>query len=358
MMKTISIVGSAKTFLTTAGARRAWPLFFQYLESQNYSLTTQLNGDYLVAVNHNEKMYKKFIQSGGHAERTILIRLEPDSVFPAQHTIRTTSKYGLVISPGSVPLLPDHDAFIGWPYQYHLDPSKPNELDPTLLTILENTERQELFQIERWRARPRTLTLVAANKVSPLKNANYLIRRNLAKELSKDILEVYGPLWNDSLVSKVRHRLAVAVAALRQGTFPSIKGVYGNLLQSYPTAKGTVANKHALLQQSRFSLVIENSNSFVTEKIFDAMLNGSIPIYVGANLNDVGLPTGIAIPSTGDPKEIMKIIRSLQTDEVENILMSMHKFLQSPTFWKSWEANSVYEKLSIEIANYFARLPE
>lgn len=357
-MKAISIVGSAKTFLTTAGAKSAWPLLFQYLELQSYFLTTQLDGDFLVAVNHNGKMYKRFIRNGGRVERTVLVRLEPDSVFPAQYAARITSKYGLVISPGSVPLLPDSDFSIGWPYQYHLDPSKPNELDPVLTAILENPKRRELFQIEHWKTRPRTLTMVAANKVSPLKDANYLIRRNLAKEIPKNILEVYGPLWNDSLVLKIYHRLAVAVAALKQGTLPSVKGIYGNLLRSYPTAKGTVPDKHALLQQSKFSLVVENSNSFVTEKIFDAMLNGSIPIYVGPNLHDVGLPTGIAIASSGDPKEIMEIMRSLPSDEVENILMSMREFLKSPMFWESWEANSVYKKLSTEIADYFAKLPE
>jgi hypothetical protein len=49
--------------------------------------------------------------------------------------------------------------------------------------------------------------------------------------------------------------------------------------------KGTVANKKDVLREYKFVFCFENTTfpGFVTEKIFDSMIAGSIPIYYGAS---------------------------------------------------------------------------
>ena len=60
--------------------------------------------------------------------------------------------------------------------------------------------------------------------------------------------------------------------------------------QIYPSYRGTVKNKWGVLPQYRFSLCYENIHNepgWVTEKIFDSMRAGCVPIYWGApNITD------------------------------------------------------------------------
>ena len=353
--KTIKIVGSAKS---SPSDKRPYPMLREFLEIVGFTPTLEQNSEFFIAVNHNQKLYEEFIRGGGRSDRAVLIRLEPDSVFPLQYKSVTTDKYGLVITPGSILDRKSPESFVGWPYQYNLNPAQPNISDPPLLSILEDTSWKNLFNLETWKSRPRKLTMVAANKVSPLKSANYSIRRRLASQLPPEILEVYGPLWTDNLSTKIYHRIAVAGTNLRQGILPNPMGIYGSLFRSYPAAHGTVRDKHAILRETKFSLVIENANSYVSEKLIDAMINGSIPIYVGPRLEEVGLPTGIAIHSSGDPKEIIEIVEALDSSGVETILTAMREFLSSPSFFDLWTARSVYKKLSYQIAERFRELPE
>lgn len=356
MKRTISMVSFGMVAFERRADKGLHHDLFDFLESDGFLLTSRPHGDFLIALDHNEELYKAFLDNGGSSERSVLIRLEPDSVFPAQHINRIKSKYGLIITPGSVSDWRAGDFFAGWPYQYHLNPAKPDQSDPTLSSMLENPAKQDLFTIENWKARPIGLTMVAANKVSPLRGANYSVRRNLANRIPASVLHVYGPLWKDGLRTKMDHRLWVAKFALRHGTFPNLIGIYGRLFASYPAARGTVRDKHVVLQDSKFSLVIENSNSYVSEKLIDAIINGCIPIYIGPHLQDVGLPSNIAIVSSGDPKEIMNIIETLDWREAESILVAIQGFLKSPLFWNLWTAESVWKIISTEITNYFGRL--
>ena len=79
---------------------------------------------------------------------------------------------------------------------------------------------------------------------------------------------------------------------------------------------------------------------------------------MGPDLGDVGLPINIAIQSSGDSKEIIEITESLDSSEIETILMAMRDFFGSPTFLDFWTEKRVYQKLSVQIADYFRGLPE
>jgi hypothetical protein len=113
-----------------------------------------------------------------------------------------------------------------------------------------------------------------------------------------------------------------------------------------------VDDKHNLLKDSKFSLVIENSNSIVTEKLFDSILNGCIPIYIGADLDKAELPKGSAIPVDGDSIEITKILCTLNQDRVEQYLLEMSKFISSKKFLDVWGAKSVYSKVAQTVLEY------
>lgn len=356
MIKTILIVGSAVIQLNGTGNEHPNPKLLKFLQAEGFEEAKESHPDFLLAINHNQKMYESFITNGGEPKRAVLIRLEPEAVFPKQYKSSVKEKYGLIITPGAISELNDSSYEIGWPYQFHLNPVSPQDSDPALESILDDSQRQMLYQLENWRVRPITLSMVAANKVSPLMSTNYSLRRKLASRIPKNLIQIYGPLWNDGVLIKVHHRLAVMVSALRQGTLPSPIGIYGNLFKRYPSTLGSVKDKHLVLQQSKFSLVVENTNSYVSEKLFDAMLNAAIPIYVGPKLEDVGLPSQIAIQCTGNPQEIAEIVRTINEEDAEAILNAMREFFKTPLFRDSWSESSVYQKIASQISLYVAKL--
>jgi hypothetical protein len=234
-----------------------------------------------------------------------------------------------------------------------LNPAKPVLTDPNLEDVIKENGRRGLFTFKDWNQRSHTMVLIAGNKVSPISSANYAIRRKIAHQIPMPLLEVYGPFWNDSFYLKLRHRLAVFVSALRQGTFPNVIEIYGNLHRYYPNSCGMVDDKHNLLKDSKFSLVIENSDSILTEKLFDSILNGCIPIYIGSDLDKISFPKGIVIPVGGKSKEIVETLSSLNQAEVEQHLSDMSKFIHSENFLEIWGAKSVYRKIAQIVHGYF-----
>jgi hypothetical protein len=350
MVKTrILVSGTANSFAPDLAISQSIPEFAVNFSKTNYDLVSHGKSEFLVLFNHEKNIYRSFIRSGGRPEKTILIRLEPETVFPAQYTKRIESKYGLIISPGAVAV---DGFFFGWPYKYHLNPAVPDVRDPELVKILDSIPQNSWFDYVSWNKRSHKLVMIAANKVSPISKSNYSMRRNLASSIDTEILEVFGPLWGGSYYQKIYHRIAVLVAAIKQGTFPNLPQIYASLFKKYKASRGVLADKHKLLRESKFTLVVENSNFIVTEKIFDAFINGSIPIYVGADLKLFGVPSGLAIESSGNPKDIESIVKNLSEVEVKEHLKALQNFVTSEYFLSNWPADKVYLKIADKVKSY------
>lgn len=63
--------------------------------------------------------------------------------------------------------------------------------------------------------------------------------------------------------------------------------------QTYPSYKGKVDNKNKTLEKYKFTICYENGRDipgYITEKIFDCLFAGSIPIYWGANNIEDNIP--------------------------------------------------------------------
>jgi Glycosyltransferase family 10 (fucosyltransferase) C-term len=63
-----------------------------------------------------------------------------------------------------------------------------------------------------------------------------------------------------------------------------IYGRYSKSIQSLPAYRGYAASKYKTISQYRYNLAIENSveDWYISEKIFDALLCGCMPIYYGS----------------------------------------------------------------------------
>ena len=350
-MKTnVLVTGTDHHFTQKHSLDLSCPDFKKAFLNSEYELVSEPPGKFLIALNHNNKVYKQFIADGGEKSRAVLIRLEPECVYPLQYKNKTISKYELVLSAGRSTTARG-DVFIKWPYAYNKNPSKPDELNFDLEKLVK--DNQELFTWDTWKNRNIKISLIAANKVSAISKSNYTLRKKLAHQISVNGFEVYGPLWESAFLKRIRHSLVVGLVAAKQSTFPNLYSLFRHLLWNYTASKGEVEDKHLILKSSKYSLIVENSNECVTEKLFDAILNAAIPIYVGPRLESVGLPSGIAIEISGEIEEVYKALGNESEAKVQARLDEMYKFISSRDFLDSWSSENVYKHLAESTILFF-----
>jgi hypothetical protein len=324
------------------------------LETLGYVIENDVcNADYLICFNHDQAVYDAFRESGGAKENTTLIRIEPAAVYPAQYRTRIEALYEIIATPGS--LISNSLPFIPWPYYFNQNPLKPDSNSPDLEIVLSKALRSGRFDIKNWINRPMTLTLIASNKVSSIKNNNYKIRRELVRALPKEVLSVYGSLWDSDFKSRFIHRLGVLRFAIRSRVFPNPIELYGNFFRNYISSVGTVPDKHQVISNSRFSLVIENDNNYVSEKLIDAFLGSSVPIYFGGDLEISGIPSHLVFSNFKNSEEILDFIRKFSESDALQYQYDVLKWLKSPAFLSIWAGDKVFATIADEIVLRFRK---
>jgi hypothetical protein len=246
-----------------------------------------------------------------------------------------------------------YEAYIPWPYEFIPNPLNPTGKDFDLRNQVMENNKKLLFDYKNWLGRKYFLTMVNANKVSPVRKENYSLRRIYAKKVDKQFLTVFGDLWGSSTFPKVLHRFSVLTFSIRNFFFPNLLHIYGNLHWKYPTSNGVVIDKQEILQSSKFSIVIENDNSYVSEKLIDSLINGSIPIYLGPQLPFSIIPKDVYIPLPQSPKELILMLQNLQDSELEYYLENIHAFIQSENFISRWERKIVFRQIALELVSCF-----
>ena len=126
-------------------------------------------------------------------------------------------------------------------------------------------------------------------------------------------------------------------------------GTYHNHTQEF------VKLKSDTMKNYRFAIVIENQthdiycDGYVTEKIYDALRNYTIPIYWGApNITDI-VPQDCFIDYRHfncSPVEIINYIRNMPHDEYENYLHNIDKYIRSEKYYEINHPSVFYKKLS------------
>jgi hypothetical protein len=323
--------------------------FINYLGQYSLFRSNALTSDLYISINHNKKLLKAFTNASISKRPRVLIRLEPYCVYPKQYSHKIEALYDLIITPGSVQDFKKGRDFIGFPHSIQPNPSQPSLIYNVhdLNTVINSLD----MNLDNWKKRQIFCSMIAANKVSPVRDSNYSLRRTIASKNKDNFLQIYGPLWRSSLKVKVLHRLKVLVFNLRSNTPISITEIYGKLFTSYSWAKGEVMNKYSISQNSKFSLVVENSNGYVSEKLFDAILCGSVPIYIGPKLAKVGIPENLAIELDSLDKLSVSFLETFDDRSIKKYLQEGRNFLLSDTYSNNWQYSSVFKKIAALISS-------
>lgn len=123
-------------------------------------------------------------------------------------------------------------------------------------------------------------------------------------------------------------------------------GKFSELAASIPSYRGQCISKWKTVSRYKYSLVIENSTDdyYISEKIFDALICGSMPVYYGSNKIFEVLPKEwfYYLPSLDTP-EICKLNTFIATDAYKAV--SSNRAAICKVIYEKFSFYSALEKL-------------
>lgn len=251
--------------------------------------------------------------------QTILVRNEPKVVCPANYQANNISKFGKVIDVGRPEAGPSRAT--RWPQNWPTHVSKASE------GLYENSSK---------------LVMVNADKLSFVKGEMYTLRRASMHSLPVD---TFGIGWDNSFLKKSKILLGEFLIALASRRFPHLPSAKG-WFSKPQNFKGKVTDKISTMEKYKYALVIENECSFVSEKLFDALFAGCIPVYVGGDLRSLNMPHGLVFKA--DPSIdglITAFARAKQADYAEWSKLR-DNYLSDPTTILNNASTNVFKKIA------------
>ena len=135
---------------------------------------------------------------------------------------------------------------------------------------------------------------IASQKYNPHPKEIYTERTRAIRWFERehpDEFDLYGQGWDRRYFTGRLARLNLLLLKL----YPKFPGTFRT--RHFPSWRGAVPNKNAVMRQYKYSLCYENAvfPGYVTEKIFDGFFAGSIPVYLGAPNVTEYIPAGTFI---------------------------------------------------------------
>ncbi|MBT8520009.1 hypothetical protein DP176_02900 [Polynucleobacter paneuropaeus] len=160
------------------------------------------------------------------------------------------------------------------------------------------------------------LRLSSPSYAYSIKNSLHDRRLELIEHfMKKGKLDLYGSGWND--LSNLPKKLGSRLSSLMKGRY-----------------FGRCENKLVTLGQYQFSICFENMalKGYMTEKIIDCFVAGTIPIYLGDPLIQTELPRDSFIDTRDFESldELDEHIQSISKDRAIKMIESGRAYLQSP----------------------------
>ena len=122
---------------------------------------------------------------------------------------------------------------------------------------------------------------------------------------------------------------------IRTGIWPSYIFNRRLLLRRY---KGQITCKSEAMSQYEFGLCVENMrcNGYITEKIFDCLFAGAIPVYFGAPNIASFIPQNcfIELESFHDGASLIAALKSISSEKKQKYRKNIYDFLTSKAFLK------------------------
>lgn len=173
--------------------------------------------------------------------------------------------------------------------------------------------------------------LIVGNKTSTHPNELYSERKSLIRWFETNYpndFSLYGVGWNEYFF-----RGSIFIRAFNR--IPLVKRLMFKFFgEEYPSYRGKIANKFETMQDYKFAIAYENikdTAGYVTEKIFDPLFAGCIPVYLGANnvLEYIPKECFIDRRDFNSNDELYIYMKKMDNETYLNYLINIEKFLNS-----------------------------
>jgi hypothetical protein len=249
----------------------------------------------------------------------VLLSLEPESSYPLNHSI-FARLFSTRVDFGK----PFNENSIRWPINDELLASDP--------TKTSSSERKN------------QIAFVASNRCTASRKSNYAFRRHCIEYRDLLKLEVVGRNWNDSGAQKLKVATKAAILSMLALKFPSLLELKSYV--RFPTQKiEEVENKNDFLLGFKYSLVIENESTYVSEKLLEALVAGTLPIYIGPDIPENWIPSSLYLRCQPNLKSLREVISKLSSIDYSNHLAMTRRWLESPSA-RLWSRNLVFRQVS------------
>jgi len=249
-----------------------------------------------------------------------LVRQEPKVIRPQNYRADYLHQVDQIIDVGRPPTASTNR--INWPQDWNL----------------EHLSRSIEFEHQR----SNRVAVINANKLSFVRGELYSLRRK-ASQVSPEI-DVWGAGWDLTNTSKAFIAKAELQIPIRHGfgiSPTAIAGWFGKP-RSY---MGISESKLQTLSGYNYSLVIENSLEFLTEKLFDSLFSGTLPIYVGPKLSEFEIPGFVAVTAEPDLGSVLEAIDAAKQVDLTKWRNQVLNWLNSQVVKRSWSSEFVMQDL-------------
>jgi hypothetical protein len=254
--------------------------------------------------------------------KKVLVRQEPKMVLPKNYNAKKLTDFDLIIDGGvsNENILKN----INWPQKIHLNNSNQAVRDPS------------------------TAVLVNSNLLSFYVEEMYSLRRTVA--FNSDQIDLYGYGWNKGIKLSVK---ALLIELRKFFWKPQKMKISGSryFFRNQTNYKGPVENKISTMEKYRIAVIIENSLSYVSEKIFDSFSAGCIPVYVGPDLLKYEIPKNLYIQAEPNEESILRAIAAAQKMDYPKWFTELKDWFRSDACRTKWSDQFFLMRLKDAIDN-------
>ena len=164
----------------------------------------------------------------------------------------------------------------------------------------------------------------------------------------RDDFDLFGTQWDRRFFKGGLSRLNLGLFKL-YSYFPNTFRT-----RSFPSHRGTVSSKNQTMRQYKFAICYENAvfPGYITEKIFDGMFAGCIPIYLGAPdvTNFVPQEAFIDKRNFKTYDELYSYLKGMSEAEYERYVAAIENFVRSKRIYP-FSAENFAETIITHIAH-------
>lgn len=303
-----------------------WSKFFETLKLLGHEIVDIENSpEVAIFMNGHPKLLKMMRKSNTKLV-TFLVMWEPEVTRPQDYIPRNLALYDYIFSPSHLWVKGKNVHLFKWPSNVLCSESSEK--------VIVNNQNDKVI-------------LIAGNKFSLIPQELYSLRRRYLKK-NGDQIDTFGNGWN-STFHVLKSVLKAVFAFLQNGKLllPSLD------IHAFVSPKnylGVAINK-SVLKNYRYCLVIENQANYVSEKIFDALAYGCIPLYIGPELKDFGIPQNVAFLLEAKDKKALNLKQVIKENQesLSAIAINGQKFIRSSSA-KNFDNSRVLTDISIRIS--------